>query len=291
MTPTRILIGQALIVVAIVVGGLWAATQWAAAMLGHQPRLGLPWFEVADLPVYYPWRLFQWWYAFEPYALGVFIWAGTLAAAAGLAGALVAIAGSVWRARQTRIVTTYGSARWANAKEVRAAGLFDPRASTRALQEGRAHLQEAMAPAPAAAAPAGGDLAGGRLGPRTVVALLAGIFLLVVTASTVVAVHLARQPPEEGGGPGLEEARAEVAAGDLAGAAALLSGSSSPTRRPTGPGSCSIAASRRPVWSQAATPSPASGSRARPVARARRRRSSTTRWRSRSSTCPRSGAG
>jgi len=82
--------------------------------------------------------------------------------------------------------------------------------------------EPAPAPAPAAAAPAGGDLAGGRLGPRTVVALLAGIFLLVVTASTVVAVHLARQPPEEGGGPGLEEARAEVAAGDLAGAAALL---------------------------------------------------------------------
>src|SRR3546814_9965781 len=60
MTPTKLLIGQALIVFAIVIGGVWATTQWTAAMLGYQPRLGAPWFELLHWPVYYPWRLFEW---------------------------------------------------------------------------------------------------------------------------------------------------------------------------------------------------------------------------------------
>ena len=43
MTPTKLLIGQILIVFAIVIAGVWAATQWAAAMLAYQPELGAPW--------------------------------------------------------------------------------------------------------------------------------------------------------------------------------------------------------------------------------------------------------
>ena len=43
MTPTKLLIGQILIVFAIVIAGLWVATQWAAAMLAYQPELGRPW--------------------------------------------------------------------------------------------------------------------------------------------------------------------------------------------------------------------------------------------------------
>ena len=127
MTPTKILIGQMLVVFAIVIGGLWLATQWAAAMLGHQPRLGRAWFDVLGWPVYYPWRLFEWWYAFEPYAPTVFHKAGALAAGGGLLGAVVAVIGSVWRARQARHATTYGSSRWAMPRELRKAGLFEPR--------------------------------------------------------------------------------------------------------------------------------------------------------------------
>ena len=37
VTPTKLLIGQILIVFAIVFAGVWVATQWAAAMLGYQP--------------------------------------------------------------------------------------------------------------------------------------------------------------------------------------------------------------------------------------------------------------
>src|SRR3546814_1698785 len=46
-----------------------------------------------------------------------------LAAASGFLGCAAAIAGSLWRARQSRHVTTYGSARWATDREIDRAGL------------------------------------------------------------------------------------------------------------------------------------------------------------------------
>ncbi|MPZ40591.1 MAG: IncP-type conjugal transfer protein TraG [Rhizobiales bacterium] len=127
MFPARIYIGQISVVLGIVVAATWGATQWAAAMLGHQPGLGAPWFVLGDIPVYLPWRLFEWWYAYEGYAPEVFERAGAMAAGGGIAGALFAVVNSVWRARQNQVVTTYGSARWATQKEIAAAGLFKPK--------------------------------------------------------------------------------------------------------------------------------------------------------------------
>ncbi|WP_299918454.1 conjugal transfer protein TraG [uncultured Roseobacter sp.] len=126
MTPTKLLVGQIFSVFAIVIGALWFATQWAAGQLGHQPRLGEAWTSVGDYPVCYPWRLFEWWYAYEAYAPSVFNQAGAIAASGGILGVVVAVAGSLWRARQTRLVTTYGSSRWASTREIAKAGLFDP---------------------------------------------------------------------------------------------------------------------------------------------------------------------
>jgi type IV secretion system protein VirD4 len=126
MTPTKLLIGQILIVFAIMVLGVWASTQWAAAMLGYQAQLGSAWFRFADVPVYHPWQIFIWWYQFDAYAPLVFDKAGTLAAASGFLGCASAIGGSLWRARQSRLVTTYGSARWASARETERAGLHRP---------------------------------------------------------------------------------------------------------------------------------------------------------------------
>jgi type IV secretion system protein VirD4 len=123
MTPTRILIGQIAIVLAIVIAGSWISTEWAASHLGFQWRLGPAWFRFLRFPVYYPWRVFEWWYAYEAYAPNVFNTAGMIAASGGLAGAASAVIGSVWRARQSRVVTTYGSARWASLREVVGAGL------------------------------------------------------------------------------------------------------------------------------------------------------------------------
>ncbi|MCF6217068.1 MAG: conjugal transfer protein TraG [Emcibacter sp.] len=127
MTPTKILIGQILITFMVVIGTLWAATEWAAYMLGFQARLGVPWFQVGGYPIYYPWRLFEWWYAFEVYAPTVFYKAGGLAAAGGIMGTLVAVLGSLWRARESGQVTTYGSARWANKADIKHAGLLKPK--------------------------------------------------------------------------------------------------------------------------------------------------------------------
>jgi type IV secretion system protein VirD4 len=127
MTPTKLLIGQILIVFAIVIGAMWGATQWTAGALHFQPRLGPAWFEVAGYPVYLPWRLFEWWYAYEAYAPDVFNRAGIIAASGGLVGVAVAIAGSLWRARQNQLVTTYGSSRWATKAEIAGSGLHNDR--------------------------------------------------------------------------------------------------------------------------------------------------------------------
>ena len=125
MTPTKFLIGQILLVFAIIGLSVWAATQWTAHELGYQARLGVHWFMLGDIPIYKPWRLFQWWYAYEAYAPHVFNRAGVYAATGGLIGAVTAVIGSLWRARSKKYVTTYGSARWAERRDVEKAGLLD----------------------------------------------------------------------------------------------------------------------------------------------------------------------
>lgn len=125
MTPTKLLAGQILFVFAIVLAGIWAATQWAAAKLAYQPELGPAWIVAFGHPLYRPWALFPWWYHFDAYAPHIFERAGAFAGASGFVGCAAAIAGSLWRARQARQVTTYGSARWASASEIERAGLRD----------------------------------------------------------------------------------------------------------------------------------------------------------------------
>jgi type IV secretion system protein VirD4 len=126
VTPTKLLIGTVFSVLAIAVGGVWFATEWAAWHLGFQPQLGAPWFTLFDYPVYPVWALFVWWYAYDAYAPTIFNEAGGIAALGGVAGCGVAIAGSLWRARQSKHVTTYGSSRWATDRDITEAGLFDP---------------------------------------------------------------------------------------------------------------------------------------------------------------------
>lgn len=124
MTPTKLLFGQILVVLLTALLGVWAATQWAAAQLGYQAQLGAGWFRFFGLPIYRPWQLFIWWYFYDAYAPQVFARSGAVAAASGLIGCSTAIAGSVWRARQAKSVTTYGSARWASHKELEQSGLL-----------------------------------------------------------------------------------------------------------------------------------------------------------------------
>jgi len=126
MNATKILWGQVLLVSAVVIAFIWAATEWTAWKLGFQPQLGHPWFEIFSWPVYQPPAFFWWWFAYDAYAREIFIEGAYIAASGGIAAVVVAIAMSVWRAREAKRVTTYGSARWAEAREVRAAGLLNP---------------------------------------------------------------------------------------------------------------------------------------------------------------------
>ena len=126
MTATKILWGQILVVFAIVLATMWVATQWTAWRLGFQPQLGPSWFELAGTPVYLPLAFFWWWYHYDAYAPSIFLEGAAIAASGGFASIAIAIGMSVWRAREAKTITTYGSARWATKSEVRAAGLLDP---------------------------------------------------------------------------------------------------------------------------------------------------------------------
>ena len=126
MQGSKILWGQILIVGLVALLFVWAATQWTAWRLGFQPELGDPWFSLFGWPVYIPPAFFWWWYWYDAYAPRVFVEGAIIAGAGGIVSVLVAIFLSILRAREASDITTYGSARWAETKDVEAAGLLKP---------------------------------------------------------------------------------------------------------------------------------------------------------------------
>ena len=126
MSATRILWGQLLLVLLAVLAFLWAATEWTAWRLAFQPQLGPAWLLIWRCPIYQPFALFIWWFKFDAYAPTIFMEGGGIAASGGIAAMVIAIVMSVWRAKEAQHVTTYGSARWADTREVRRAGLLGP---------------------------------------------------------------------------------------------------------------------------------------------------------------------
>ena len=126
MSATKILWGQILVVFAIVLVCVWGATEWVAWRLAFQPELGQPWFRVLGFPFYLPPAFFWWWYGYDAYAPSIFVEGAYIAASGGFISAAMAIGMSVWRAREASRIETYGSARWADIHEVKAAGLLGP---------------------------------------------------------------------------------------------------------------------------------------------------------------------
>jgi type IV secretion system protein VirD4 len=124
MTATKILWGQILAVVLIVLVTTWGATQWVAWRLGYQPQLGPAWFDLWGMPIYPPPAFFWWWYFFDAYARRIFWEGAAIAASGGFISIAVAITMSVMRAREAADLDTYGSARWATRAEVAGAGLL-----------------------------------------------------------------------------------------------------------------------------------------------------------------------
>jgi type IV secretion system protein VirD4 len=119
--------GQVAAVGLTALAGLEAATQWTAWRLGFQPELGAPAALAMGWPLYPPWALFAWWIAYGTYAPDVFEAGGVLAAGGALTAVVVAVAISLWRAREASSATTYGSARWAGRRDVARAGLLGGR--------------------------------------------------------------------------------------------------------------------------------------------------------------------
>ncbi|MGX7744774.1 conjugal transfer protein TraG [Rhodopseudomonas parapalustris] len=126
MSATKILWGQILTVFMIVLATTWGATEYVAWKLGFQAQLGPAWFSVLGWPFYYPPAFYWWWYFYDAYAPSIFVEGAFIAASGGFISIAVAIGMSVWRAREAKKVETYGSARWAEKKEVESAGLLGP---------------------------------------------------------------------------------------------------------------------------------------------------------------------
>jgi type IV secretion system protein VirD4 len=124
MSATKILWGQLFVVSIVVFAFVWAATEWTAWRLAYQPQLGPAWFMVGRWPIYQPLAFFIWWFQFDAYAPKIFVEGACIAASGGFAAIGIAIVLSVWRAKEAQQVTTYGSARWADAREIRRAGLL-----------------------------------------------------------------------------------------------------------------------------------------------------------------------
>jgi type IV secretion system protein VirD4 len=124
MPGTKILWGQIIAVFALVLVGIWSATQWTAHALAYQSELGQPWFMVGKWPIYPPPAFFWWWFSFDAYAPQIFQRGATIAVSGGFAAILVAIGMSVWRARERGSAETYGTARWATFREIRKAKLL-----------------------------------------------------------------------------------------------------------------------------------------------------------------------
>ncbi len=124
MSATKILWGQVILVGAVALIFLWAATEWTAWRLAFQPELGGPWLRIFGWPLYAPPAFFWWWLVFDAYAPDVFIEGAYIAGSGGIAAIIAAVGMSVWRAREAKSVTTYGSARWAEFREIRRAGVL-----------------------------------------------------------------------------------------------------------------------------------------------------------------------
>jgi type IV secretion system protein VirD4 len=125
MQGSKVLWLTAILVASVALGAVWGATQWTAAALGHQTGLGPPWFILSGHPIYPPPAFFWWWFVYDAYAPNVFLRGALIASSGGVLCVALAMVLSVWRGRELRRATTFGTARWANDQEVRAAGLLN----------------------------------------------------------------------------------------------------------------------------------------------------------------------
>ena len=81
---------------------------------------------MAGVPLYAPPAFFIWWFRFGAHVPKIFAAGVVIAASGGVAVVVTADAMSLVRAKETKEITTYGSARRVTHQEMRAAGLLQP---------------------------------------------------------------------------------------------------------------------------------------------------------------------
>jgi type IV secretion system protein VirD4 len=118
MGAGRIYWGQLVVVLGAIALGALVATQWVAARLGYQAALGPADSIVFGHPVYNPLRFFVWWYQFDAYARSTFEVGAEIFLAFFAFAIVLAFGFSLWRSREGSKSVTYGSARWAGARDV-----------------------------------------------------------------------------------------------------------------------------------------------------------------------------
>jgi type IV secretory pathway TraG/TraD family ATPase VirD4 len=79
----------------------------------------LPISSSSGRPLYAPWKFFLWWYAYDAYARSIFETGALIFLAGVIISVATAFGFSLWRAREAKDSDTYGSARWATARDAR----------------------------------------------------------------------------------------------------------------------------------------------------------------------------
>ncbi len=124
MKRGNVFVGHVAVMLISLLAGLAGATQYTAAALAYQPRLGPPLTVIAGRPVYEPWAWLGWAYRFEPYAPRIFETASTIAYAGFFGGFALALGLALIRLKRTPASKAYGSARWATTKELQKVSLL-----------------------------------------------------------------------------------------------------------------------------------------------------------------------
>ena len=110
----------------------WMTTQHAARLFGYSPALGQPW---CDFPLvgslYRPWNWMVWWLRWHSDPTLAPLWdlcvreaVYPMVALTAIAMGAIAVARHGWFQNPSDL---HGSARWANTRDLRAAGLIDKR--------------------------------------------------------------------------------------------------------------------------------------------------------------------
>jgi type IV secretion system protein VirD4 len=120
----RRLLWLVLVALAVTAAGCVVASQYAAAMLAYQARLGVPVITVFGRPIYAPWSWLRWDGAFARYAPSVFAATRQIGWSTLLGVWLPVIIAILVMARRGQASTAHGSARWSTMRELDDAGLL-----------------------------------------------------------------------------------------------------------------------------------------------------------------------